>query len=103
MSFYSSLTAYYTVRLTYHLALSTGATGYIGGDALFALYSTHPEYEYTALVRDSDRGAAIAASYPSVRMIYGTLEDSAVLEEASSKADVVLRMYNHQLSTTPPT
>jgi hypothetical protein len=30
---------------------STGATGYIGGDTLFALYNQHPEYEYTALVR----------------------------------------------------
>jgi uncharacterized protein YbjT (DUF2867 family) len=33
---------------------STGATGYIGGDTLFALYSKHPEYEYTALVRTGD-------------------------------------------------
>jgi len=75
---------------------STGATGYIGGDALFALHKAHPEFEYAALVRDSGRGAAIAASYPRVRMIYGTLDDSSLLEEESGKADVVLRKYYHR-------
>jgi len=29
----------------------TGATGYIGGDTLFALYDKHSNYEITALVR----------------------------------------------------
>jgi nucleoside-diphosphate-sugar epimerase len=29
----------------------TGATGYIGGDTLFALYEKHSDYEVTALVR----------------------------------------------------
>jgi hypothetical protein len=43
-------------------------------------------------VRDSDRGAVVAAAYPSVRMVYGTLEDAEVLEEESAKADIVLRM-----------
>jgi nucleoside-diphosphate-sugar epimerase len=68
----------------------TGATGYIGGDALYALYKAHPEYEYTALVRNPDKGALVAASYPSVRLVYGDLDGSALLEEESSKADIVL-------------
>jgi uncharacterized protein YbjT (DUF2867 family) len=38
---------------------STGATGYIGGDTLFALYNKHPEYEYTALVRTGNHLATI--------------------------------------------
>jgi hypothetical protein len=36
-------------------AHSTGATGYIGGDTLYALYNKHPEYEYTALVRTGEQ------------------------------------------------
>jgi uncharacterized protein YbjT (DUF2867 family) len=41
-----------TVRLT---ACSTGATGYIGGDALYAVANTYPDLEITALVRNSDK------------------------------------------------
>ena len=76
-----------------HLTISssTGVTGYIGGDALYALEKAHPEYEYTALVRNSDRGAPVAAAFPKIRLVYGTLEDSKVLEEESARADVVLR------------
>lgn len=76
--------------LTYEL--STGATGYIGGDALHALYTAHPEYEYAILVRNSDKGAAVAAEYPKVRLVYGGLDDSELLEEEASKADIVLRI-----------
>jgi len=68
----------------------TGATGYIGGDVLYALEKAHPDYEYTAIVRDSDKGAIVAASYPKTRLVYGTLDDSALLEEESSKADIVI-------------
>ena len=70
---------------------STGSTGYIGGDALHALYTAHPEYEYTAIVRNSDKGALVAAAYPKVRLVYGTLDDATLLEEESAKADIVLR------------
>jgi N-acetyl-gamma-glutamylphosphate reductase len=50
---------------------STGATGYIGGDALYAVASTYPDLEITALVRSSDKGAKVAAKYPKVRLVYG--------------------------------
>lgn len=78
-------------------SLSTGATGYIGGDALYALYQAHPDWEYTALVRNSDKGAVVAAKYPKIRLIYATLEDSALLMEESAKADIVLRIYSLNL------
>ncbi|RDL32409.1 NAD(P)-binding protein [Venustampulla echinocandica] len=68
----------------------TGVTGYIGGDALYALEKAHPEYEYSALVRDSEKGAPVAAAYPKIRLVYGTLDDSSVLEEESARADIVL-------------
>jgi uncharacterized protein YbjT (DUF2867 family) len=71
---------------------STGATGYIGGDALYALHEAHPEYEYSALVRDSDKGAPVAAAFPKIRLVYGTLDDASILEEEAARADIVLRM-----------
>ncbi|KAG0652551.1 Aurachin B dehydrogenase [Hyphodiscus hymeniophilus] len=68
----------------------TGATGYIGGDALYALYKKYPDFEYTALVRNSDSGAKVAAEYPKIHLVYGTLEDSDVLEAEAAKADIVI-------------
>jgi len=68
----------------------TGATGYIGGDALYTLYNAHPEYEFTAIVRNSDNGALVAAAYPKIRLVYGTMDDASVLEEESAKADIVI-------------
>jgi uncharacterized protein YbjT (DUF2867 family) len=35
---------------------ATGATGYIGGDALEEIITAHPDWHYTLLVRDSDKG-----------------------------------------------
>ena len=58
---------------------------------MHALYAAHPEYEYSILVRNSDKGAVVAAEYPKVRLVYGGLDDSEVLEEEASKADIVLR------------
>ncbi|KAG4443179.1 hypothetical protein IFR05_001321 [Cadophora sp. M221] len=72
----------------------TGTTGYIGGDVLFALYKVHPEFEYTALVRNSDKGALVAAAFASVRLVYGTLDDSKLLEEECFKADIVIHTAN---------
>ena len=73
---------------------STGTTGYIGGDALYALNKKFPDFEYTALVRNSDSGAKVDAEYPKMRLVYGTLEDSDLLEAESARADIVLRTYS---------
>lgn len=70
----------------------TGTTGYIGGDALYALEKAHPDYEYTAMVRNSDRGALVAAVYPRIRLVYGTNDDTKLIEEECAKADIVIRM-----------
>jgi N-acetyl-gamma-glutamylphosphate reductase len=70
-------------------------TGYIGGDILYALEKSHPEYEVTAIVRNSDKGGPVAAAYPKIRLAYGTLEDSKLLEDESARADVVIRQYQY--------
>lgn len=72
---------------------STGATGYIGGDALYAIATAHPEYEITALVRNSQKGALVAKQYPRIKLAYGDLDSDELIEEESRKADIVCRMY----------
>jgi len=76
---------------------STGATGYIGGDILHALYKAHPEYEFSALVRNSEKGAPVAAAFPKIRLVYGGLDDSEVLVEEAARADIVVRKVSLSL------
>ena len=73
------------------LLRSTGATGYIGGDALYEIVQAHPEYEVTCLVRNSDKGAKIGSQYAKIKLVYGNLDDAEILEEEARKADIVLR------------
>ncbi|KAL8663730.1 MAG: hypothetical protein Q9202_003676 [Teloschistes flavicans] len=73
----------------------TGATGYIGGDALYALMQKHPrDYDVATLVRNSDKGAQVASQYPSIRLVYGDLDSAETLEEEARKADIVLHFAN---------
>ncbi|KAI7101442.1 NAD(P)-binding protein [Hortaea werneckii] len=67
----------------------TGATGFIGGDAFYAIANAHPEYEMTALVRNSEKGAQVAKEYPNVKLAYGDLDSTDLLEEEAKKADIV--------------
>ena len=68
-----------------------GATGYIGGDLLYLLNETHPDFEITALVRNREKAAAITAEYPQVQIVYGDNESSQVIEEQVARADVIFR------------
>lgn len=71
-----------------------GVTGYIGGDALYAISKAHPEYEWTCLVRNSDKGALVAKQYPKVRLVYGDLDSSEIIAEEAEKADIVCNWAN---------
>ncbi|KAK6417826.1 hypothetical protein LTR95_017280, partial [Oleoguttula sp. CCFEE 5521] len=68
----------------------TGTTGYIAGDTFSLLQSKHPEYEYSALVRSEDKARLVKKAYPSTRTVIGGLDDSELLQEEASKADIVL-------------
>lgn len=68
----------------------TGITGYIAGDAFYALHKAHPDYEYSALIRTEEKAGKVRASYPDVRVVIGGLDDSSIIEEESAKADIVL-------------
>ena len=69
----------------------TGATGFIGGDALYTFFKAHPEWEIAALVRNSEKGAKVRQAYPNVRLVTGELDSADVIEMESQKADIVIR------------
>lgn len=91
------VTDYYQLKRTNNQSIKmtkifmTGSTGYIGGDAMYAIATAHPEYEITALVRNSDKGAKVAAKFPNVKLVYGDLDSVDVLERESRAADIVCR------------
>ncbi|KAL9567249.1 hypothetical protein ACKAV7_008491 [Fusarium commune] len=72
----------------------TGATGYVGGDALFTLVKEHPEYNIAALVRNKEKGALVTSRYPSVRLVYGSLENFELLADEVFKADITCHWAN---------
>ncbi|KAI5289706.1 hypothetical protein KEM52_000685, partial [Ascosphaera acerosa] len=67
----------------------TGATGFVGGDLLYALAQTHPDWEVTALVRSEEKAALVKKQYPSVRTVQGDLDSSDLIEEETKNADIV--------------
>ena len=64
-------------------------TGYIGGDAIYAIAKAHPEYDITCLVRNSDKGATVASQHPSIKLVYGDLDKVELIEEEAKRADIV--------------
>lgn len=68
----------------------TGISGYIGGQLLHNMIDKHPEYQITGLVRTEEKKKEILALHPSVNILIGDLESLDLIEEESSKADVVL-------------
>ena len=47
------------------------------------------------MVRNSEKGALIAAQYPKVRLVYGDLDATELLEEEAKNTDIVLRQTLH--------
>jgi hypothetical protein len=87
-------------QLTRH---STGVTGYIAGDALYALHQKHPDYEYAVLVRTQEKADVVKKAFPNVRTVLGGNDDSELLKEEAAKADIVLRepfIELHSISNT---
>ena len=76
-------------------------TGYIGGDTLYAIANAHPEYEITCSVRSSEKGAPVAAQYPKIRLVYGDLDSTELLEQEAKNSDIVLRQHSFPPSPCP--
>ncbi|KAI0429195.1 hypothetical protein F5Y09DRAFT_265094 [Xylaria sp. FL1042] len=68
----------------------TGVTGYIAGDALYALSRKYPDFEYAALVRSESGAARVAEAYPAVRLVRGSLDDAELVRREAAWADLVL-------------
>lgn len=64
--------------------------GYIGGTALEYIHKAHPDYEYTLLVRNEEKGKPIKEKYPKATLLYGSLEDSGMVRDAAKAADIVI-------------
>ncbi|KAL8696893.1 MAG: hypothetical protein Q9201_007425 [Fulgogasparrea decipioides] len=52
------------------------------------------DFEVTALVRNSDKGAEVASQYPTIRLVYGDLDSAETLEKEAKNADIVLHCAN---------
>lgn len=72
----------------------TGATGLVGGDLLYTLFNAHPDWNLTCLVRNAEKGAKVAAVYPSAKLVYGTLDSIDLLENEAGKADIIFHTAN---------
>lgn len=68
----------------------TGATGYIGGEALYSIHKAHPDFEFTLLVRNEEKAKLVSSQYPNAKFVYGALDDSEVIEKAAAAADIVV-------------
>ena len=56
---------------------------------MYAIATAHPEYEITALCRNSDKGAKVASKFAKVKLVYGDLDSSDLIEQESKVADIV--------------
>lgn len=92
-SFFPTVATFLTLR-------STGATGYIGGDALYALHKKHPKWSYNALVRTKDKGSKVTAAYPNVNVVYGDLDSYDLIKEQAANADIVVRKWSAYILET---
>ncbi|KAG8849552.1 hypothetical protein FRB96_000702 [Tulasnella sp. 330] len=68
--------------------LILGATGYIGGSILVQLVKKHPEFVYTALVRNPKDNEAIEAL--NVKVAQGSHSKLDLVEKLASESDIVL-------------
>ncbi|KAJ6107358.1 hypothetical protein N7523_008681 [Penicillium sp. IBT 18751x] len=67
----------------------TGASGYIGGDGLYAIANAHPNWQLSALVRSQEKAEQVKAQYPKIRIVRGDLDSSDIIEEEVKNADIV--------------
>ncbi|KAG9256055.1 nucleoside-diphosphate-sugar epimerase [Emericellopsis atlantica] len=68
----------------------TGATGYIGGTAHAHLVKAFPDARFVLLVRNEERAKPIKDAYRDTTFVYGSLNDSDVIEKAAAEADIVV-------------
>ncbi|KAL4819597.1 hypothetical protein BDW67DRAFT_173426 [Aspergillus spinulosporus] len=70
----------------------TGASGYVGGDLLYALLSAHPDWEnsITLLLRNTSYATTLKSAYPKINLLFAGHEDKAAIAKAVAEHDLVL-------------
>ncbi|KAI9931132.1 hypothetical protein ASPWEDRAFT_178682 [Aspergillus wentii DTO 134E9] len=68
----------------------TGATGYIGGDALYHVHEKHPDLEYSTLIRTEEKARKVQVQYPKLRVVIGELDDAETIAKEAAWADIVI-------------
>lgn len=58
---------------------------------MYVIKRAHPEWQITALVRNSSKGAKVASQYPDVRLVYGDLDSVDLISQEAKDADIVYR------------
>lgn len=79
----------------------TGITGYIGGDAFHVIQQTHPELEFSALIRTEDKAQKVREKYPKVRVVLGDLDDADKIAKEAAWADIVIRSFGKPYNLIP--
>ncbi|KAF8655189.1 hypothetical protein AX16_003221 [Volvariella volvacea WC 439] len=69
-----------------------GGAGYLGAEFLLQLKDKLPSIQVVALVRNAteQRRAALAQLHPNISVLEGALEDTVLIREQASKADITL-------------
>ncbi|KAL4784472.1 hypothetical protein BJX76DRAFT_367672 [Aspergillus varians] len=70
----------------------TGASGYVGGDVLHALLTTHPDWEpsTTILLRNRSYEAAFRSAYPDINIFFASNDDTAAITAEVAKHELIL-------------
>ncbi|KAK4663574.1 hypothetical protein QC763_609630 [Podospora pseudopauciseta] len=68
------------------------APRYIGGSVLAALVKQHPEYDITVLLRNVPD--TFTSQYSNVKILRGDFDDTALIADTASKADIVIHNGN---------
>ncbi|KAE9377570.1 NAD(P)-binding protein [Stipitochalara longipes BDJ] len=69
----------------------TGVSGYVGGNMMGRLLEKHPEWHVVVLVRNEKQKEIVLARWPQLEVVIGDLDNSALMIQEGSKADVVLQ------------
>ena len=73
----------------------TGATGYIGGEALYQLLNSSQKYDITALVRSEEKAENLkTATGNKVRTVIGHLDDLELIDEQVRANDIIINTAN---------
>jgi nucleoside-diphosphate-sugar epimerase len=71
-----------------------GALGYVGGDLTALLIQNHPNYQLSALVRNSTQAESLQTLFPNVQPIIGSFDSRNILIEEAKRADVIVQVAN---------